>query len=128
MMFRVWNKQTKKYMKNMVVDKDGTLYFRGAMFPQSPEEYIFERCSGLLDRNGTPIYEGDIVRCDRDFNENGRVNLIKEVTFWMGCFRLQNLNPHDRDACCIDRFHRIEVINNIHEWEEQKNEKHCLHF
>ena len=82
---------------------------------------IIEQCTGLKDKNGKLIYEGDIVKCDRDFDPDGRVNLTKEVIFTDGTFILANLDPKNRDFCYINRFHNIEIIGNIHEQPEQKD-------
>lgn len=102
--FRVWNKQTKKYMKNMVVDKDGTLYFRGAMFPQDPAEYIVEQCTGLKDKNGNLIYEGDVLKYGE---HTGHIFWKEDTGAWGITAFLFNRKPSE-----------LEIVGNIHEQKD----------
>ncbi|MCQ2608527.1 MAG: YopX family protein [Bacteroidales bacterium] len=123
--FRVWDIRNGEYFKapnpTPPLNSDGTLGFTYDKL-DFQKHYIVEQCTGLKDKNGNLIYEGDVVKCDRDFNPNGRVNLRKEVIFWLGSFKLANCNPQDRDACYIDMFHNIEIIDNIHNYPEIKPE------
>lgn len=82
----------------------------------------FEFCTGLKDKNGTLIYEGDVVICDRDFSENGRKNLIRKVIFADGSFQLERAKTIG-DRYYINAFHNFEIIGNIHEQAEQKDTK-----
>ena len=72
-------------------------------------DYILEQFTGLSDKQGKPIYEGDIVR-----NERGEVG---KIVFGGGSFVSQYLPPYDWDAMekhdgLLDRQ---TVIGNIHE-------------
>lgn len=80
----------------------------------------FEFCTGIKDKNGNLIYEGDIVKCDRDFSENGRKNLIRKVIFADGSFQLERAKTIG-DRYYINAFHNFEIIGNIHEQAEQKD-------
>ena len=78
------------------------------------DDSILMQYTGLKDKNGVDIYEGDILRHpDFDYNENS----IEVVKFNYGCF-----SPFDSDsvgyqlASNEQKFcSELEVIGNIHE-------------
>ena len=94
--FRAW----KKYTKEMLTD---TSNFTHDDF--SRKGFVFMQYTGLHDRNGKEIYEGDVVKGNDQFVE--KVVYIAP-SFWSTedgkTFRVK-----------LDEWREIEIIGNIYE-------------
>ena len=128
--FRVWDKESK-YMDNWdklqspLLTLDGQLvtthkYITGTV-PVSPDKYILMQFTGLLDRNGKEIYEGDIVRVQDHF----QTVFVKEVLYEQDAFVIRGTEK-DNVGMSVDSewsqrlsgLRQIEVIGNIYENKE----------
>jgi len=81
--------------------------------------YIPMQYTGLKDRNGKEIYEGDIVRWSIWPEDSEETKVIDTVGFSNGCFRS---NKRYQLLCLIEPHRGVEVIGNIHENPELLNE------
>lgn len=119
--FRTWDKENEEYTTNshIILSSDGVVrYIEDSNWYEDVSEYYdVEFCTGLKDKNGKLIYEGDIVKTD-----SGSIYYIQ----WdkkTSSFREEDPNLSDMvynaghhlslwaDTCCKC----YTIIGNIHE-------------
>ena len=105
--FRAWDTD-KKVMNPYVTIIEGMVL----LTPAKPENQIVMEFTGLLDKNGNEIYEGDIVRYEfTDTVEVGVVGWNAERARW-GFTSSDGVNYGISQQ---DIVKRAEFIGNIHE-------------
>ena len=131
--FRAWDKDTKQMheviqidFKNWIAipvpqrDEDGDVYW--ILEQKRIQEVELMQFTGLKDKNGTEIYEGDIVIIE-DYYENVRIGII---VFDSGTYKLQNLGQsfyyefgsdgeYDWDSIENVDEDNIEILGNLYE-------------
>jgi uncharacterized phage protein (TIGR01671 family) len=108
--FRVWDNQSDFYWgQGEGMDfKKIAFNFYDSLFEEC--RLVFQQYTGLLDKNGVEIYEGDIVKATSDQYTNE--NFIGKVIFDEGYFCTW-VNENDIRGIWGDD--NIEVIGNIFE-------------
>lgn len=127
--FRAWNKEEKK----MYYDAQDTYdYMAGKpiIFAESfsclltnDEEWEVEQCTGLKDKNGNLIYEGDLIKVSPKVSDKIMIVVFNEYCF--ECFD-KDTNEYILSLSVVNtvaRSENIEIIGNIHEQPEQGETK-----
>lgn len=113
LMFRIWDLDKNEWLSES--DDDALTYYGfhligEVMTVQSPRNWqvngVVEQFTGLCDKNGKEIYEGDIV-C---FGDTKYPHI---VVYEKTAFRLKN--DIGVGWCPIGELEEMEVIGNIHE-------------
>lgn len=105
--FRAWDKEDKIMLDIM----HWTVNMLNAYYGS---HYIIMQYTGLKDKNGKEIYEGDIVD---GINIDGQEHPSGEVVFNAGCFSIKTKHcQHVYEPCLYEAWEEmLFIIGNIYE-------------
>lgn len=97
--FRIWNEEDKE-MRNPRTLED--IYFKdnGDLFL---EDFVFMQFTGLLDKNGIEIYEGDLLK---DLHGDEREVVFHDGGFWC---------RYPNGDCYMPAKEYREVVGNVYQ-------------
>ena len=120
--FRAWDKKLKLFDDELFLALHGKLYDHAKEefdtpnieidYVESKSRYELMQYTGLKDKNGTEIYEGDILRCDPD-TANEDVKVVEYVASEYDGVGFKPLIDQYYDNGCL--YSVYEVIGNIYE-------------
>lgn len=115
---RAWTEEGKVMYYDAYTFKDNTLLlsYDGISFDEVPaSDFILMQSTGLFDKNGEEIFEGDVVKIPDDYDTFGHnAGEILKVAFDSGCFRLKRPNSKGRGFYFEDD-NTVTIIGNIYE-------------
>ncbi len=121
--FRAWDKSFQKYCENVIVSTingEITVYGRlingnTSLIPSA--HVVLEQCTGLKDKNGRLIYEGDIVKRHSKYDEEKSFVLLQVA--WNNKNGRYITTDKKYDTFTFSMFYySYEVVGNIHENSE----------
>ena len=108
--FRLWDKtQEKMHYDNFQITFNGQLAGTFGLFPSAST--LILQYTGLKDKNGKEIYEGDIIEGHKATSETW-YNFKSSVFFQDGCFTIEVAKDYHP---CLYECSNIEIIGNIYE-------------
>ena len=125
--FRAWDKRFSEFVEDFFVSEDGKIYKKStntgygiAISRETSDKVILMQSTGLVDKNGKEIFEGDIL------DYKGRKALVR----WHGSYasfiyRFVD-EPHKRNAewkPLYLAYMKCEIIGNIYENPELLEDK-----
>lgn len=134
--FRVWCENNQEWEKDTILISNKNMYeIRNDKFTKytdiDPKNHIINFCTGLRDKNGKLIYEGDILRVtgSRDMSGYGVVEYLQAGCQFFVNGYLYNPSPYHRQRKGefyqpLQEWLCTEVIGNIYENTELLEVQH----
>lgn len=129
--FRAWDIQLSRYNKSIEMDCFGNIQeykYSGSAYYAihdtdmggnclANDRFLIEQYTGLKDKNGVKIFEGDLLTIDSS-------KFVTQVVFVDGAFR--TISPHNKRSIVLLsdlRLDRLHIMGNIHQNKHLLNKK-----
>lgn len=121
--YRAWDKENKRYIYGVekglqFYSTAGNLRVMTLAEIEGSDKYDLEQCTGLKDKNGKLIYEGDILKSIYT-EKTYIVDREKHYACWS--YRYKNVGTTLSEGDIAN--YELEIVGNIHENPELLEEK-----
>lgn len=125
--FRAWYKGHEDYQPDKLIQvrKDNKSYFisednKNSIYPfEYPflaDDWLIEKYTGLKDRNGHEIFEGDVVFLDDTWENAGFApSNLYQVVNEEGLFKIKPKGKSKEKGFWLEFTSKMEVVGNIHQ-------------
>lgn len=128
--FRLWDKRFSEFVEDFFVSEDGKIYKKStdtgygiAISKETSDKVILMQSTGLKDKNGKDIFEGDILACKTD-DEVINLNIFWDEEHALFMFESKKYNEQEPLAELVENnTYPFEIIGNIYENPELLEDK-----
>lgn len=121
--FRAWDRISGKWLNDFDISCNGLVVFPNiAREEYNQDDFLIQQFTGLLDRHGKEIYEGDIVRYDQKPTSWAKTGGALLSVIWVeqyAHFKLKMIESYGdvvNSDYAVDALNKYsEVIGNIYE-------------
>ena len=121
--FRAWDKRFSEFVEDFFVSGDGKIYkktkdtgYGFAISRETSDKIILMQSTGLLDKNGKEIFEGDIVQFEDCYTESDFLYINKGIVDWsQGSFTVTNRDSVEMEDLLDGEILDVTIIGNIYE-------------
>ena len=127
--YRAWDKRFSEFVEDFFVSEDGKIYKKStdtgygiAISKETSDKVILMQSTGLKDKNGKEIFEGDVVRQVRTQPTTENETITGVVTMLEGAWLIMN----DCEKLASDLWSETdenEIIGNVYENRELLEDK-----
>lgn len=124
--FRAWDNRFSEFVEDFFVSEDGKIYKKTkdtgygiAISRETSDKINLMQSTGLFDRNGKEIFEGDVVQFEDCYTESDFLYINKGVVEWsQGSFTVTNRDSVEMEDLLDGEILDVTIIGNIYENKE----------